>query len=147
MFSTSRTKRYISKISFHNLSRLRTTNINRFNKRKWLQLFKIEKKQTIFRRNHIRNRQRRRSSASRKYTCLSWIPVAQPEASRISRIGLYVNANKIEFTCFKQDGVITTLSDKSLWNSLTNSNTSVAISHLKNWKWYQHTHRKGIDWC
>ena len=32
----------------------------------------------------------------------------------VGGIGLYVNANKTEFMCFKQEGAIFTLSDKPL---------------------------------
>ena len=32
----------------------------------------------------------------------------------VERIGLHVNANKTEFICFKQSGVMSTLSDRSL---------------------------------
>ena len=47
------------------------------------------------------------TSASRKYTCSSQIPTA-------GGIGLYVNANKTEFMCFKQEGAIFTQSAKFL---------------------------------
>ena len=39
-----------------------------------------------------------------------------------------VNANKIEYICFKQKGAISTLSDNP-WNWWKNSHTSAAISH------------------
>ena len=59
-------RRYISIISINNLSRLRATNVNRSNERKWSRT-KKGKKQTISCRNNHWWRRRRQCSAYRKY--------------------------------------------------------------------------------
>ena len=75
----SSVRRYISAIAFSNLPRLRTSNVDRSNKRKWFYTKKGQK-QTISRKNFNRRRQCRWHSASCKYTYPSRIHAAQPGA-------------------------------------------------------------------
>ena len=71
-------------ISFHNVPRLHTINVNRSNKRKWFHTKKIGKKQIISHINYYLSKLYRWSSASCKYTCTSWIFAAKLRAGSIS---------------------------------------------------------------
>ena len=69
-------RRYIRAILVHNLPTLCISEVNRFNKIKWLNTKKKFKKQTISRRNYEKRRLRRWSNASLKYTSPSRMPTA-----------------------------------------------------------------------
>ena len=81
-------------------------NVNRSNERKWSHT-KKDKEQTIFHRNYHRYRLvlLANTPAHAKYLLHSL-----EQAARF--ISLYMNSDKVEFMSFKQDGAISTFSEK-----------------------------------
>ena len=70
---------YITPISIHNLPSVCTSNIDRYDERKWFYATK-DKKQMITHTNYHGNRQHRWYSTSCKYTYLKQIPAAKSRA-------------------------------------------------------------------
>ena len=86
---------YISLIPVHNLPRLWTLNIDRFDERKWLYTGK-GKKQMILCTNYCGHELRRWPSTSGKYICPGWIPAASSgEGSRQHRALCRCRQNRI----------------------------------------------------
>ena len=81
--------------------------------KKWFYI-KKDKKQTISFRNNDRHRLCRWSSASCKYVCSNWILAAASLEQVAEGIGFYMNTNRTEYTCFKQEGSASTLNSKTL---------------------------------
>ena len=103
-------------------------------------------KQTISSRNYNRRRLHRWSNATWKYTCPNQIPLHSREQTTAG-IFLHVNANKTEFMCFKREGAISALSDRSLklvdkftylGSSVSSTESDVDIRLPKSWSDIHH---------
>ena len=87
-------------MAVHNLPRLHTTNVNRFNETKWLYYGK-GKKQAIFHTNNDTNYADNIALLANTHAQAKSLLHSQEKAA--SGIGLHVNADKMEYMCFNQN--------------------------------------------
>ena len=116
--------------SVHNLPRLCTWNINRFNERIWLYTKKKARSRRYPHRNYYGYRLHRWHSPSTKYAYSSRIPFT------------WSGADKMEYMCFNQKGDISTLNSGSLklvdkftyfGSSIYSTENEINLSLAKTW--------------
>ena len=105
-------RQHVSTIPLHNLRWLRTSDVDRFNERKWPYTGK-GKRQIILRTNYYRCRLRWWHNVSSKY-----IRQAESLLYSLERVAggivLHVKAGKTEYMCFNKSGYISALNGDSL---------------------------------
>ena len=130
---------YINSISLHNLPRLRTSNVDRSNERKWFYAQKSKRRrypaQTITDADYADDIALLANTPTQAKFLLHSLELAA------RGIGLHVDAEKTEYMCFNQKGDISILNGGSL-KLLDNSNRKRGLIY---WKLYQCATNKGMD--
>ena len=105
-------RRYIDTIFIYNLPRLNTMNINRFNEKNSLTLKKASRRQYSTETMMDADYTNDLALASNIPAQAKPLMHSMKQAAR--DIGFYVNPNKTEFLCFKENGAFATLYGKPL---------------------------------